>query len=115
MTGTPIQNNLTELWTLLNFIEPVVFASQEHFQEQYGVLEKNEQVKQLQQSLAPFLLRRMKEDVAKKIPPKEETIIHCHLTNLQKQYYRAVYERNRAFLYKGCSSGNVPHHRDAAA
>lgn len=107
MTGTPIQNNLTELWTLLNFIEPNTFSSITDFQDQYGVLEKNEQVKQLQASLSPYLLRRMKEDVAKNIPPKEETIIQCELTNLQKQYYRAIYERNRAFLAKSGTTGQA--------
>jgi hypothetical protein len=94
MTGTPIQNNLVELWTLLFFVDPTVFASQEEFNAQFGVLEKNEQVKLLQEKLSPYLLRRMKEDVAKKIPPKEETVIQVELTILQKQYYRAVYGMN---------------------
>jgi SNF2 family DNA or RNA helicase len=84
MTGTPIQNDIGELWTLLNVIEPNVFASIHTFQEQYGVLEKNEQVKQLQASLSPYLLRRMKEDVATSIPPREETIVQVELTILQK-------------------------------
>ena len=109
MTGTPIQNDLTELWTLLNVIEPDAFPSLVAFAEQYGVLRKEEQVKMLQAALSPYLLRRMKEDVAKNIPPKEETIIQVELTLLQKSFYRAVYDRNRTFLYKGCTSGNVPH------
>ena len=109
MTGTPIQNNLDELWTLLHFIEPTAFPSLVDFQAQFGVLEKHDQVRALQQNLGPYMLRRLKEDVAKKIPPKEETLIQVELTLLQKQYYRAVYEKNRSFLYKGCESGNVPH------
>lgn len=56
----------------------------------------------LQDAIAPYILRRMKEDVAKSIPKKEETIIDIELTMVQKQYYRAIFERNRAFLYKVC-------------
>lgn len=67
-----------------------------------------DQVEQLDGLLKPYLLRRMKEDVAQKIPPKRETIIEVELTALQKQYYRAILERNRAFLYKGCHGSNTP-------
>jgi len=109
LTGTPIQNNLDELWTLLHFVDGAAFPSLSEFQAQFGVLEKNEQVKQLQAKLAPYLLRRMKEDVARNIPGKEETVIHVELTDLQKKWYRAVYEKNRAFLYKGCKGSNIPH------
>jgi chromodomain-helicase-DNA-binding protein 7 len=104
-----LPSNLLELWTLLHFIEPSAFPSLDEFNSQFGVLEKNEQVKELQERLSPFLLRRMKEDVARNIPPKEETVIQVELTSLQKQFYRAVYEKNRAFLYKGCKGNNVPH------
>jgi SNF2 family DNA or RNA helicase len=81
--------------------------------------------------LQPHLLRRLKEDVEKSIPPKglflllplfvvvtksifllythtEETLVNVELTTVQKQYYRAVLDRNRSFLNKGCKSGNTP-------
>jgi len=64
----------SELFTLLHFIDPVQFLSESEFNAQFGVLEKSTQVQQLQEKLAPYLLRRMKEDVAKGIPPKEETV-----------------------------------------
>ena len=54
-----------------------------------------------------MMLRRLKEDVEKSLAPKEETIIEVELTNAQKKYYRAILERNFAFLSKG-GSGNVP-------
>lgn len=50
----------------------------------------------------------MKEDVAKKIPPKEETIIEVEITMFQKRLYEAVLKRNKEFLYKGCKGANVP-------
>jgi SNF2 family DNA or RNA helicase len=92
----------------LNYIQPKTFASLSTFSKDFGKVSESEQVSKLQHMLSPYLLRRMKEDVAKKIPPKEETIIEVELTMLQKQYYRAVLERNRGFLNKGCVGTNVP-------
>ena len=61
----------------------------------------------LQRRIAPHVLRRVKEDVAKDIPPKEETIIDVELTTIQKQYYRAIFERNHGFLMQ-TTKGNMP-------
>jgi len=93
---------------LLNYIEPEKFSSLEDFQRDYGQLQASEQVLKLQEELKPHFLRRMKDDVETSIPPKEETIIEVELTSLQKQYYRAVLEHNRAFLSKGVKPGNTP-------
>ena len=62
----------------------------------------------LQEQLGPFLLRRLKEDVAKFLPPILETIVEIELTQIQKQYYRAVLEGNREFLNKGCDAIGAP-------
>ncbi|KAF4323692.1 hypothetical protein G195_003150 [Phytophthora kernoviae 00238/432] len=105
LTGTPLQNNTQELWVLLNYLEPVKFASMEEFNKNFGRLHSQEQVVKLQQLLAPYILRRVKEDVEKSIPPKEETIISVELTTLQKQYYRAIYDKNKSFLYRGTKNG----------
>lgn len=105
LTGTPLQNNTQELWVLLNYLEPVKFASLEEFNKNFGHLHSQEQVVKLQQLLAPYILRRVKEDVEKSIPPKEETIISVELTTLQKQYYRAIYDKNKSFLYRGTKNG----------
>ncbi|PRP87395.1 chromodomain helicase hrp1 [Planoprotostelium fungivorum] len=108
LTGTPLQNNTQELWTLLNFVEPNKFGSQAAFMAEFGQLEASEQVSKLHALLRPHMLRRMKEDVEKSIPPKEETLVEVELTSLQKKYYRAMLERNRDFLNKGCIGKNVP-------
>jgi len=107
MTGTPLQNNTVELWSLMNFIEPAKFPDLEKFQARFGTITTQEQVEQLQKRIAPHLLRRVKEDVAKDIPPKEETIIDVELTTMQKQYYRAIFEHNHAFLMQNLK-GNMP-------
>lgn len=63
LTGTPIQNNTEELWTLLNYIEPNKFSSLVEFKQDFGELLNKEQVDILQTRIKPYLLRRMKEDV----------------------------------------------------
>ena len=107
MTGTPLQNTTIELWSLLNFIEPAKFPDLEKFQARFGHIQTQEQVEHLQRRIAPHLLRRVKEDVAKDIPPKEETIIDVELTTMQKQYYRAIFEHNHSFLMQSLK-GNMP-------
>lgn len=98
LTGTPLQNGVDEIWSLLHYIEPVAFPNQEQFYRSFGTLQTAEQVANLQKELSPYMLRRIKEDVEKSIPAKEETIIDVELTTLQKQYYRAILERNRSFF-----------------
>jgi len=86
ITGTPIQNNIEELWSLLNFIEPKIFDNFETFNQLYGNLENVEQVNTLQSKLKNHLLRRLKEDVENSIPPLTETIVNVELTTIQKAY-----------------------------
>lgn len=104
LTGTPIQNNTQELWTLLNLLDPVQFSSAEDFVAAFGNLKDSEQVKRLHDILKPFLLRRIKRDVDKTIAPKEETIIEVELTTIQKKYYRAILERSFDNLVQGSKS-----------
>lgn len=106
LSGTPIQNNLNELWSLFNFIDPLRFNSLNNFLEEFK-MEKSEDVQKLQNVLKPLMLRRMKEDVETSIPMKEETIIEVELTMMQKRYYRAILEKNIEFLTKGDKS-NAP-------
>ncbi len=105
LTGTPIQNSTSELWTLLNFLEPVHFASNEIFIQKFGNLQEADQVRELMNTLKPYILRRRKETVEKSIPPKKEHIIEIELTMTQKKYYRAILERNKDFFTKLKGSG----------
>ena len=95
MTGTPLQNNTQELWSLLNFIEPAKFPDWEKFAVNFGNIQTQEQVEMLQRRISPH------------IPPKEETIIDVELTTMQKQYYRAIFERNLGFLAQS-TKGSLP-------
>lgn len=100
LTGTPIQNDVQEFWTLLNFIDPDSFDDMDEFMEKYGDLKSKETIDELHDEIRPYILRRLKEDVEKSVPPKEETLIEVELTVSQKQYYRALYEKNVSFLHK---------------
>ncbi|CAG5897210.1 unnamed protein product [Menidia menidia] len=105
LTGTPLQNTVEELFSLLNFLEPERFPSEQTFMTEFGDLKTEEQVQKLQGILKPMMLRRLKEDVEKNLAPKEETIIEVELTNIQKKYYRAILEKNFSFLTKGGGGG----------
>ena len=97
ITGTPLQNNLHELWALLNFLLPEIFSSAETFDEWFQISGDNDQhevVQQLHKVLRPFLLRRLKSDVERGLPPKKETILKVGMSQLQKQYYRALLQKD---------------------
>jgi len=100
LTGTPIQNSMQELHSLLSFVSPDLFHDVEVFLEKYGDMKSKDRIDELHEEIRPFILRRLKEDVEKSVPPKEETVIEVELTVAQKQYYRALYEKNVKFLHK---------------
>jgi len=107
ITGTPLQNNLRELWALLNFLLPDIFSSAEVFDDWFASVEKeddgkgnseagskNEIVSQLHAVLKPFLIRRLKSDVATDLPPKQESVILTPLTPLQATLYKNLIKKD---------------------
>ncbi|KAK3417866.1 hypothetical protein EUGRSUZ_H03855 [Eucalyptus grandis] len=104
ITGTPLQNNLHELWSLLNFLLPEIFSSAETFDEWFQISGDNDQqevVQQLHKVLRPFLLRRLKSDVEKGLPPKKETILKVGMSQMQKHYYRALLQKDLEVVNAG--------------
>ncbi|CAD8149787.1 unnamed protein product [Paramecium pentaurelia] len=109
LTGTPLQNNIAELWALLNFLLPKVFSSCEDFEKWFqtplnimGASEKDIQldeeeqlliINRLHQVLRPFLLRRVKKDVEKELPRKTEYVIKIKLSAWQKKIYDQINQR----------------------
>uniref|UniRef100_A0A8C5EDC9 Proliferation-associated SNF2-like protein n=1 Tax=Gouania willdenowi TaxID=441366 RepID=A0A8C5EDC9_GOUWI len=108
LTGTPLQNNLAELWSLLNFLLPEVFDDLKSFESWFDInsLSEAESVvaaeqeqnilSMLHQILTPFLLRRLKSDVTLEVPPKKEIIVYAPLTSKQEAFYTAVVNKTIA-------------------
>ncbi|KAF0877863.1 CHD1L protein, partial [Crocuta crocuta] len=93
LTGTPIQNSLQELYSLLSFVEPDIFPKEQvgDFVQRYQDIEKeSESGNELHKLLQPFLLRRVKAEVATDLPKKTEVVIYHGLSALQKKCYKAV-------------------------
>ncbi|KAG0228793.1 hypothetical protein BGW42_001990 [Actinomortierella wolfii] len=96
ITGTPLQNNLHELWALLNFLLPDVFSSAEDFDEWFELQggDQDKVVQQLHKVLRPFLLRRIKSDVEKSLLPKKEINLYVKMTPMQRTWYQRILEKD---------------------
>ena len=105
LTGTPLQNNLPELWSLLNFVLPKIFNSVKSFDEWFNTpfansgssdkIELNEEealliIRRLHKVLRPFLLRSLKKDVESELTDKVEKIIKIRMSALQSQLYKQM-------------------------
>ncbi|XP_060040755.1 probable global transcription activator SNF2L1 [Erinaceus europaeus] len=93
LTGTPLQNNLHELWALLNFLLPDVFNSADDFDSWFDTkncLGDQKLVERLHAVLKPFLLRRIKTDVEKSLPPKKEVKVYLGLSKMQREWYTKI-------------------------
>jgi len=100
ITGTPLQNSLKELWSLLHFIMPYKFECWDTFEEEHGNAEQKG-YSRLHKQLEPYILRRVKKDVEKSLPAKVEQILRVDMTSLQKQYYKWILTKNYTALRKG--------------
>ncbi|XP_024025351.1 protein PHOTOPERIOD-INDEPENDENT EARLY FLOWERING 1 isoform X3 [Morus notabilis] len=97
LTGTPLQNDLMELWSLMHFLMPHIFQSHQEFKDWFcnpisGMVEGQEKVNKevvdrLHNVLRPFILRRLKRDVEKQLPMKHEHVIYCRLSKRQRNLY----------------------------
>ena len=116
LTGTPLQNNLPELWALLNFVLPTIFKSVKSFDEWFNTpfantggqdkmeLTEEEQllvIRRLHKVLRPFLLRRLKKDVEKDLPDKQEKVIKCRFSALQAKLYKQLVTYNKMSVSDG--------------
>ncbi|GAA5906919.1 uncharacterized protein JCM6883_005730 [Sporobolomyces salmoneus] len=121
LTGTPLQNNLPELWALLNFVLPKIFGSVKSFDEWFNApfantggqdkIEINEEeslliIRRLHKVLRPFLLRRLKKDVESDLPDKVERVIKCKMSSLQLKLTRQIKEHGMIFTEMGKDDDN---------
>ncbi|KAJ4292284.1 transcriptional regulator [Collariella sp. IMI 366227] len=116
LTGTPLQNNLAELWSMLNFVLPNIFKSAKTFDEWFNTpfantggqdkmeLTEEEQIlviRRLHKVLRPFLLRRLKKDVEKDLPDKTEKVIKCKFSALQARLYKQMVTHQKIAVSDG--------------
>lgn len=96
ITGTPLQNNLHELWALLNFLLPDVFGDSEAFDQWFSGQNADQDtvVQQLHRVLRPFLLRRVKSDVEKSLLPKKEINLYIGMSDMQVRWYKKILEKD---------------------
>ncbi|KAF4978732.1 hypothetical protein FZEAL_4925 [Fusarium zealandicum] len=96
ITGTPLQNNLHELWALLNFLLPDVFGDAEAFDQWFSGQDRDQDtvVQQLHRVLRPFLLRRVKSDVEKSLLPKKEVNVYLGMSEMQVKWYQKILEKD---------------------
>jgi len=115
LTGTPIENSLTDLWSQINFINEGLLGSLGYFKKQFvlpiekkGDKSKEERLKEL---INPFILRRTKEEVAPELPPVFEQVIFCSMTEDQKR----VYEEERSSIRNSILENLDQVHNDQGA
>ncbi|AFV03527.1 Superfamily II DNA [Dehalobacter sp. UNSWDHB] len=101
LTGTPIENSLSELWSIFHFIMPGYLPSHQEFHKKYALpVSKGdtESLQELSRQIKPFILRRLKVDVLKELPPKIETEIKAALTDEQRKIYLAYLQQTKRQL-----------------
>ncbi|HEY9688169.1 MAG TPA: SNF2-related protein [Coleofasciculaceae cyanobacterium] len=103
LSGTPVENRLMELWSVFDFLMPGFLYDKDDFQYRYvyPIEEKGNRdaERRLKKQIFPFMLRRLKQDVAKDLPPKIEAVSYCELTDEQRQLYLDVLEKTREEVF----------------
>ena len=114
LTGTPIENRMLDLWSIVDFIQPNYLGNQDHFSQTYDlkVAEKEEGAariarRKLSAKLRPLLLRRIKKQVAKDLPDRVEQRLDCELPEEQRKLYLAELKRSREQVMKAVKQKGV--------
>ena len=110
LTGTPVENRLSELWSIFDFLMPGFLYSYRKFRERYELpIVKNqdpEALAALRRMTGPFVLRRLKKDVLRELPGKEERIVYSAASGRQQKLYTASALKLKEALAGGAWSGN---------
>ncbi len=94
LTGTPLENRLSELWSIFSFLMPGFLGNYNHFKNVYQqpieIVQDEEVLERLRKRIFPFVMRRLKEEVARELPPKTEITQYCEMTPEQKKIYQQM-------------------------
>jgi SNF2 family DNA or RNA helicase len=111
LTGTPIENNTFDLYAQLNFLNPGLLGNMSHFKTTFSdTIDKEKDVEAsqlLSKIIAPFVLRRTKEDVAKELPQKTEDVIYCDMGKDQRKVYDFFKDKYRDYLLNKIDENGV--------
>lgn len=111
LSGTPIENRLEELWSIFDFLMPGFLFDKSEFNYRYvtPITEREDKTveKRLKSQIYPFILRRMKRDVAKDLPDKIENVAYCELTPEQKDFYMEVLDSTKEELFKSIEQKGI--------
>ncbi len=104
LTGTPMENHLVELWSIFQFLMPGFFGSRAAFERRYAMpvqkKQDHEALEAMRRRLRPFILRRLKSEVASELPPRTEQVLYCELGPAQRRVYDAVRETYRDQVFE---------------
>jgi len=111
LSGTPIENNLTELYSLFRFLNPAMFASIDEFNRNYTYPIQNENDKEvsleLRRKIYPFILRRLKKHVLTELPDKVEQVMHIEMSPEQAMLYNERRQFYQTFLKEQIGTGGI--------
>ena len=110
LSGTPVENKLDDLWSQFHFLNPGLLGSRDEFNEHYGEAIRNgnqRKLEKLRSKIKPFLLRRLKKDVAPELPPRTEIVLHCDLNDEENALYNSILAASKNEVMEKLETGNV--------
>lgn len=108
LSGTPVENSLDDLWSQFRFLNPGLLGSYRDFQERFALpiqMGDAKQTSELRKRVMPFVMRRLKKDVAQELPPKTEVVLQCELTDAERIVYEAVLGAAKANVLEQVDGG----------
>jgi SNF2 family DNA or RNA helicase len=108
LSGTPLENRLEDLWSQFQFINPGLLGDLDTFQERFsGPMTRGDEraAERLRTRVKPFILRRLKKEVAKDLPPRTEKVLYCELSSEEREIYNAILVSTRSEVLEKLESG----------